>query len=127
MLDLETMDEMQLTDHPAMDINADWSPDGNEIVFLSNRNGAFHLWTLDTQEYRAKQLTRKALELSHYGYDYAMNVKWSPDGKVIGYIANGEKGRTLGVVDRNGENQRIGVEAIHTFDWSLSSEMVVYN
>lgn len=56
-----------------------------------------------------------------------MNIRWSPDGKSIGYLAIGDKGRSLWIVDKDGENQRVTIENIQCFDWYQGSNKVVYN
>ena len=47
--DMETGMERQLTYPPAgrEDRTPDWSPDGKQVVFLSNRGGPFQLWVAD--------------------------------------------------------------------------------
>lgn len=127
MFDLSSNEEIKLTDHKGLDIKPDWSPDGKEIVFLSQWNGEFMLMKLNLETMKTERLTKQAIKVPNFIYDYAMNVRWSPDGKSIGYLANGEKGRSLWVVDKGGENQRVAIESIHSFDWYLGSDMVVYN
>ena len=48
---------VQLTNHPSYDITPTWSPEGESIIFSSNRNGKWDLWwqSLDSEE--AIQLT----------------------------------------------------------------------
>ena len=43
----------QLTDHPAADSQARWSPDGSHIVFLSRRGTSPGLWALQVEDGRA--------------------------------------------------------------------------
>ena len=48
----------RLTDSPAYDDQAAFSPDGRQIVFVTTRaGGTADLWTLDVQTHRAKALT----------------------------------------------------------------------
>ena len=47
----------QLTTHPAHDTRPVWSPDGNRIVFASDRNGNFDLFVMDKEGGIPKQLT----------------------------------------------------------------------
>ncbi|WP_297695041.1 hypothetical protein, partial [uncultured Eudoraea sp.] len=127
LFDLISKEEINLTNHPALDIKPDWSPDGKEVVFISQRNGEYMLMKLNLDNRRTERLTKEIIRLPNFLYDYAMNVRWSPDGKSIGYLATGDKGRSLWIIDSNGENQQVAIESIHSFDWYQGSDMVVYN
>ena len=43
-IDIDTGIPARLTTDPAQDADAVWSPDGNEVVFVSNRNGGYGLY-----------------------------------------------------------------------------------
>ena len=126
MLDLETETETNMTKNEGTDIKPHWSPNGEEFVFLSNRTGAYHLWKQSIGKRQATQLTTSPIVLPSYLYDYAMNVKWSPSGKYVAYLANSENGRSLWRVDSNGRQEMI-IETAHSFDWYLNDSMIIYN
>jgi Tol biopolymer transport system component len=66
----------RLTDDPAFDDQASFSPDGSQIVFVTTRaGGTADLWILDVNTKRAHALT------SGPGGDF--RPSWSPDGKWI--------------------------------------------
>jgi len=46
-----------LTNHPAMDIEPDWSPDGEWVVFSSNRGGNFDLYIMKPDGSELARLT----------------------------------------------------------------------
>lgn len=52
-----------------------WSPDGEQICFVSNREGRPQLWLISVDGGEAKQLT--------YLWNGASGPEWSPDGKKI--------------------------------------------
>ena len=128
VLDLSTGEERQLTEHPATDITPDWSPDGREIVFLSNRDGEYHLWIMDAEGGGERRITEEAIQLPGGNtWSYSLEVRWSPDGAVIGCGAQVDGARVLLLVDRDGRNPRTRPIGSHSFDWYRDSRHVVYN
>lgn len=73
----------RLTDDPAYDDQAAFSPDGNQIVFVTTRaGGTADLWILDVRTRKAKSLT------SGPGGDF--RPAWSPDGMWIAFSSDRE-------------------------------------
>jgi dipeptidyl aminopeptidase/acylaminoacyl peptidase len=70
----------RLTNAPGKkDRHPRWSPDGKEILFESNRSGAFQIWSIEIGGGEARQLTDIATE--------ANTAIWSPDGKRIAFVS----------------------------------------
>lgn len=64
-----------------------WSPDGNKLLYVSNKSGNFDLWMMNTDGSNKKQLTDDA-HLENYllglvGWD----AVWSYDGSRIVYVS----------------------------------------
>jgi TolB protein len=76
----------RLTDSPAYDDQAAFSPDGDQLVFVTTKaGGTADLWILDVRTRKARPLT------SGPGGDF--RPSWSPDGKWIAFSS--DRGSTL--------------------------------
>jgi Tol biopolymer transport system component/imidazolonepropionase-like amidohydrolase len=69
-------DATALTSGMAFDAQPRFSPDGKEVVFTSDRDGADNVWTIDVQTKRARQVTRG--RSNRY-----RSPEWTPDGSYI--------------------------------------------
>jgi dipeptidyl aminopeptidase/acylaminoacyl peptidase len=68
-----------LTNTTKKDRHPRWSPDGNRILFESNRSGENQLWAIDINGGEARQLTTISSE--------AGSGIWSPDGKWVAFVS----------------------------------------
>jgi dipeptidyl aminopeptidase/acylaminoacyl peptidase len=59
-------DARQLTTHPANDTSPAWSPDGNHILFLSNRGEATQVWRLPLNGGEAQAITDLPLDVATF-------------------------------------------------------------
>lgn len=75
-ISLDGSNQQQLTTHKSMDFGPIASPDGNYIVFLSDRAGKLNLWRMNTDGTGQSQLT--------YG-DGEGDPSFSPDGNYVFY------------------------------------------
>ncbi|WP_248963607.1 amidohydrolase family protein [Sphaerisporangium perillae] len=57
----------------------DFSPDGRQLVFVSDRTGTLNVWVRDLATGTDRQLT-------HLTDSAALSVRWSPNGKEIAYL-----------------------------------------
>ena len=60
-----------------VDTHPSWSPDGNSIVFSSDRDGNFELYTVNASGFGLTQLTHTKLGIEN------LEPAWSPNGKMI--------------------------------------------
>jgi Tol biopolymer transport system component len=87
-----------ISEHPADDWLPSWSPDGQEIVFLSWRDGNTEIYRLNLARNTLHRLT------DHPADD--RDPAWSPDGHWIAFVSNRDSSYDLYVMDINGNNLR---------------------
>ena len=68
---------MQLTRSPESDYSPRWSPDGEKIAFVSERNGTDNLYIIRIDGGEAKEITSSEKDI--------YSPVWSKDGKYILY------------------------------------------
>ena len=99
------------------------SPDGNRVVFQSNRTGTNQLYVMDGDGTHLIQLTDELLG--------AETPKWSPDGRVILYSSYvGDDNNDVFVIDVDGRNKRQLTDS-PGYDghasWSLDGTRIIFN
>jgi Tol biopolymer transport system component len=129
LIDRKAGTERQLTNDPRNDLLPDWSPDGRQIVFFSDRDGEPRLWSIDVESGALRRLTEQSIPLpGGSGLTLSSPPRWSPDGRVIGYIAPTPKGSALWAIDPQKENAKpqARLPGVSRFDWYVDSHRVVF-
>jgi Tol biopolymer transport system component len=79
LMNLETQEQRNLTQHPAWDYSPAWSPDGQAIAFISERDGDAELFMQGLSSSTAQQLT--------FNTHPDETPTWSPDGSKVAFTS----------------------------------------
>jgi len=90
-------DAARITNSPANESEVAWSPDSRRLVYVSDRDGATHLFLYDFATNTETQLTRTANANDN-------TPRFSPDGKLLAFERNG---RELRILDLNSKQERL--------------------
>jgi Tol biopolymer transport system component/Flp pilus assembly protein TadD len=87
----------QLTFNRAADADPSWSPDGSQIVFVSDRDGPRQLYIVDAAGLNLRRLTDNAED--------NQSPHWSPDGDKIAFVSLGDNSADVFVINSDGSGQ----------------------
>lgn len=97
----------QLTNDPYVDLEPDWSPDGKQLAFVSDRNGSMQIWIYELATSSCRLLT------GQFPQTDMSFPSWSPDGKTIAFYLSDYRKRwgagTLHIADlKTGASRSLG-------------------
>ena len=105
----------------AHDRNADWSPDGKSIAWISDKDGEFEIYTMEPDNPGSVKALTKNSDTYIFGFE------WSPDSKKIAYH---DKKFRLWLLDvESGKKKLIdesGQGPIGDYSWSPDSKWIAY-
>jgi len=112
-----------LTDDAFLDGEAIFSPDGEQIAFVSDRAGSLDVWVMQADGRDARRLTTDAAS--------EVSPAWSPDGDRIAFVSDREGDRTnifvvaveSGVVSQITFQER----GLAFLDWSPDGASIAYS
>ena len=78
LADLDSGETRQLTDDVYIDVSPSWSPDGQQLAWVSDRDGKSDIWTLQLSDGSASRVTDLEKAPS--------SPIWAPDGGRIAYL-----------------------------------------
>jgi Tol biopolymer transport system component len=124
VLGVEDKELRRLTDDPFRDRGPQWSPDGSEIAFYSDRSGTYQIWSIRPDGSGLRQLTEVA--------DRAWYPFWSPDGQRITFPGDGARTCTITVQETPASSAEClpGLaedRSFFTLDWSPDGQWLVGN
>ena len=119
-MDLNTRSITRLTNDSGIDTSPSYSPDGEKIVFNSDRGGSPQLYIMDKDGSNIKRISK--------GKGVYGNPVWSPRGDLIAFVKNRKPNFYIGVMDTNGDNERIIVQdfALESPAWSPNGRYLIF-
>lgn len=108
----------RLTDNPTRDQDVVWSPDGKSLVYSSNRDGGYHLYSVDVASGMTTQLTK--------GSGIDTDPLFSPDGKWIAFRRGPQTSLYLIRPDGSGEQLAAKGPKITRFRWSPDDHWLAF-
>jgi len=126
---LDGRPETQITDNGSWDLYPDWSPDGERMIFVSDRDGGlFKIFIANSDGGGAQLLVDKPITLdSQYAPVIGSLVsRWSPDADRIAFLAEGDTGLALWTVGAGGEGARKVLDNATGFDWYRDSRHGIF-
>ena len=90
--------QTNITNNPAQDFGAAWSPDQNKIAFSTNRDGNYEIYVMNADGSNPTRLTNNSTG------DF--QPAWSPDGSKIAFMSVRDGNQEIYVMTANGGDQR---------------------
>ncbi len=100
----------RLTKHPRQDLHPSWSPDGNQLAFITTRDGNASIYKIDHDGINLEKVTPPI------NTDF-FNPSWSPDGTEIAFAYIDRDLATNGIA-------KINVNGIINADGSILTKLI---
>lgn len=104
----------------ASDTAPDWSPDGKTILFMSNRNGNWDLYTLAVDEEGRAMPGAQPVQLTHDPSNEMLPV-WSPWGDAVAFVSDRSGVWAIYIMRPDGSDVRKVADTGGTYDPPLWS------
>jgi TolB protein len=111
----------KLTKSPAIDTTASYSPDGNSIAFISDRDGSQQIYIMNLED-----LSQSKISNGDGSYSKPM---WSPDGKLISFSKQKGNNFFVGTITPSGRGEKLLTSGylVEGAKWSPNGRYLIYS
>ena len=118
LMNLEDDSRQKITDSSGEILHFSWSPDGQRLVFDSDRDGNFDIYTMQVDGSQLTQLTKKTIPEN--------DPDWSPNGTQIIYTVSEAAGWSIYVMNADGSQSRRLTNG-YTASWSPDGSRIAFS
>ncbi len=105
----------------AHDRNVKWSPDGENIAWISDKSGETEIWI------QKQDGSQDAIQLTTNADTYYYGIEWSPDGKKIAWTDKLMRLRYIDIATKTITEVAVSeVDVIYNYSWSPDSKWIAY-
>ncbi|MEY2490841.1 MAG: hypothetical protein QOC70_2783 [Verrucomicrobiota bacterium] len=97
VMDSDGSNQTRLTNNPAFDTEAAWSPDGTKIAFSSDRDGNFEIYVMNADGSNVTRVTNNPASDGQ--------PRWSPDGTKFVFYSDRDGNSNIYTMNVDGTNQ----------------------
>ncbi|MBN2620932.1 PD40 domain-containing protein [candidate division WOR-3 bacterium] len=101
LYNIQTKEVTNLTNNTAKDFSPSFSPDGKEIVFISNRDNEYR-WEIYRMEIASQDIKRLTNNTYWDGFP-----KFTPDGKKVIFSSKRDGSEDIYIMNKNGSGEKI--------------------
>jgi TolB protein len=111
---------MRLTSTAAIDTSPAFSPDGQQVVFESDRGGSQQLYLMAASGGEAKRIS--------FGEGSYAQPTWSPRGDFIAFTKRKAGGFAIGIMKADGSGERLLTEGFHNESpsWAPNGQYIIF-
>jgi TolB protein len=119
-MDLRSRTTSRLTDTSAIDTSPSYSPDGNQIVFASDRGGRAQLYVMNSDGSNQKRIS--------FGDGSYSTPVWSPRGDLIAFTKQSGGSFSIGVMRPDGSGERELTTGFHNEGptWAPNGRVIMF-
>ncbi|ETO91173.1 MAG: protein tolB [Candidatus Xenolissoclinum pacificiensis L6] len=122
-INLETFEHQKLTSNTvAINTSPAYSPDMQQIAFISDRDGTPNIYVMDANGKRQKRITK--------GPGSYFNTTWSPRGDWIAFTKVHKRKFYIGIIKPDGSSERLLTNSPYVLDtpsWSTNGRLLLFS